>query len=119
MSLQRGTGTVSLESSVLCFSSVRLSDHVCREGTTLLGFPAELYLSLLLPQHCGVTAGNMGKNPQEGEWGGTLGLVSHVKGFVCAGISAGKEHLGRDQTCIKTAGATGRETGDNNISVTL
>lgn len=51
----------------------------------------------------------------EGHWR----LVSHVKGFVRAGTTAGKEHLGRDQTCIKTAGASGREAGDNNISGAL
>lgn len=59
------------------------------------------------------------KNPERWSGEGLWGLVSHVKGFVCAGISSGNEHLGRDQTCIKTAGATGREAGDNNISGTL
>lgn len=53
------------------------------------------------------------------EWGGgpePPPFVPHVKGFLCAGASAGKEHQGRDQAHIKTAGASGRELGGNNIS---
>lgn len=71
---------VSLESLLLCFSSLWLSDHVCREGTTLLGFPAELYFSLLLPQCCGVTAGNMGKKTLSGGVGRDTGAWFPMSG---------------------------------------
>lgn len=72
-------------------------------------------VSLPAAATAGVTAGNMGKNGT----GGTPGLGFLCQGICMCRISAGKEHLGRDQTCINTAGGTGREAGDNNISGTL
>lgn len=67
---------MSLESLLLCFSSLWLSDHVCREGTTLPGFSPCCCHSTVESQQ--VTWVKMG---QEGH----RDLVSCVKGFVCAG----------------------------------
>lgn len=54
------------------------------------------------------------KNPERwsGEvvWGSPR-FLPHVKGFLCAGAPAGKEHQGGEQAHTKTAGASGRKVG--------